>query len=177
MTTTRFRVLLLSLATVLLLGVSVGYRMLRDDGSPARPPLPAAPPRTAGRHAPEILAPAPADEADSHAIRSTLCAYEAAYARLDVEALRAVQPALTDEQAVELQGAFARYGSLRLRIESLEITIEGDRATAYGRVTRTIGPRGGRPQTTHVPMAFRLRKEEGRWVISGLEVRGEVTKQ
>lgn len=172
--TTGFRLLSFSVAAALLLGVSIGYRTLRDSG-PERPPPPGAP-RSAAVEALRARPPTPAGDADSQAIRSTLRAYEAAYARLDIAALRAVQPALTEEQAVELQSAFARYGSLRLRIESPEITVEGDAATAYGRVTRTMTPRRGRPQTTHVPMAFRLRREGSRWVIAGLEVRGDVTK-
>jgi hypothetical protein len=130
------------------------------------PPVVEQPPTT-GRSSPVVPDPRPA-------ITQTLKAYEAAYAAMDIDALRRVM-VLSDDETRRLRGTFAdasKY-SVSVRVEAIIPAPDGRRATVNCVVSRAISARGGGqpPRVPPTPTVFTLEQRGAGWVITSTKTR------
>jgi serine/threonine-protein kinase len=124
-----------------------------------------APPIAPVQTAPVQTAPPLAPPDEREAVRAALRRYEAAYESLDVAALRAVWPALSDADARALGRAFAGYDRLQMTFATCEVEAQGAAATASCRVTQAIEVKVGSPLRSTQQVTFRLRKTAESWTI------------
>lgn len=136
---------------------------------PAAKPEPAPPART--EPAPTTTSPAAgaapaaaARAADEAGIRAALRAYEQAYSKLDVEAVRRVFPSIN---ASLLDRTFRDLRSQAVKIDITEpISITGTTATVVCDVALSVTPRAGSGTSATIPSVFRLQKVGDHWIIT-----------
>jgi hypothetical protein len=94
--------------------------------------------------------------------------YAAAYAALDADKVKKVQPSMDVEG---LRKAFLQMRALEIAIDNIRVlSSEGTIARVSCRVTQTMTPKvGSRQAPATVTRVFRLRKQEAVWVIDGYE--------
>jgi hypothetical protein len=141
---------------------------------PVPPPAPAParePSVPAGDAARAPLPPPPAARPPATAedgVRTTLAAYQAAYARRDVGALRRVFPGLTGEQTQALARTFEGAISYGLDLRVIDLRVGEGTATATCDVTHALVPKVGTPSTTTQRTTFQLTRAGEGWVIDRL---------
>ena len=129
---------------------------------PAPPPVLKEPPAAANPSSGRgTAAPKPQDD-DEALIRETLRSYQQAYAALNVDAVRRVYPTV---DAGRLAGSFGNMRSMDVQIESEQITVNGNTATARCRIRTSAVPKQGRATPNTADTTFSLEKQGGRWII------------
>jgi len=103
------------------------------------------------------------------AIRSALNRYEAAYNRLDVEAVHSVWPTL-DQRA--LARAFDSLTAQRVSLKNCSVDVSGSTARANCSGSAAWTPKiGGGEQTAPRKWAFDLNEADGGWRIVHVQAR------
>ena len=100
-------------------------------------------------------------------VRETLQQYSAAYESLDAERVKKIHPAIDLET---LKRTFRDMRELKVTIDSIKVlSTDGAITRVSARIAQVLTPRAGTKQTTNITRVFRLRKQEGAWVIDGFE--------
>ena len=144
-----------------------------------RAPKPSDSPKPVNTLADSDAAPAPSTSSPSTvssagrdqaaAIRGALSRYEAAYNRLDVEAVRTVWPSL-DERA--LSRAFDSLTSQRVALENCTVDVNGTTARANCTGTASWTPKvGGGERSASRRWTFDLAQADGSWRIVHVQAR------
>ncbi len=135
--------------------------------NPTRPPDRAPPATTT---APAVTTPSEATSdsdgaaaADRQAVRSLLQRYEAAWEALDAGTIRELHPA----SGINQRTLRRNFKSVAIEISNCQFDLTPSRGIATCQVTRRMTPRAG-PVQQATGAGFRLRKEDGRWIITAL---------
>lgn len=157
------------------------YRLLSETlgDAPATPPP--GPPGTPGPPTPDNPAPgtswlgnagvafAQSPDDDESAIRTLLERYGDALQAKSVDRLAGLQMSMSAAQRASLERYFANAGDLAVRIEDVDILVEGDEALAtFTRLDAFKDAGTGRAMKLEVRITGTLVKEHGAWKIRGL---------
>lgn len=156
------------------------YRLLSETlGDP--PPAPPGPPGTPEPPSPDRPAPgtswlfnlgvafAQSPDDDESAIRTLLGRYADALQAKSVDRLAGLQMTMSDAQRASLERYFANAGDLAVRIEDVDVLVEGDEALAtFTRLDAFTDAGTGRAMRLEVRITGTLVKDHGAWKIRGL---------
>ena len=106
-------------------------------------------------------------DADRKEIARVLAVYAAAFERKDLNSLKAIWPGLPE---ASLTQAFRDKGGIRSQLRPVvPVELAGDRATVRCiRVTEQV-TQFGRQKPVEEARTVRLRRENGRWIISAID--------
>ncbi|MCW5890852.1 MAG: CHAT domain-containing protein [bacterium] len=156
------------------------YRLLSETLGEPTPPSGGTsgttPPPTPDRPAPDTswlfdggVAFAQAPDDDESAIRTLLGRYAEALQAKSVERLAALQLTMSDAQRASLDRYFANAGDLAVRIDDVDVLVEGDEALAtFTRLDAFTDGGTGRTMRLEVRITGTLVKNAGAWKIRGL---------
>ena len=149
----------------------------RDDTPEPAPALPAATVESRTLQTPVgeavsaravAVAPPPPAPPDDRGVKAALGRYEAAYSRLDADAVGAVWPSV-DRRG--LARAFAGLAAQNVKLGRCEIAVAGGTATASCVGNTQWTPRVGREQLALRRWSFELKNAGADWIITSATVR------
>jgi ketosteroid isomerase-like protein len=120
---------------------------------------------------PSKLAAAPGAVPDNDAaIRAVIHLYEQAFDRRDADALRKVWPGMGSRYA-RYQATFGAASSIAMRIdiERVEVSTDGETAVAGGESSQDFTPKSGKSMRAKNATTFHFSKVNGSWVISDVQ--------
>jgi hypothetical protein len=104
------------------------------------------------------------------AIRAVVHLYEQAFDRRDADALRRVWPGMGTRYA-RYQATFGAASSIAMRIdiERIEVSADGETAAATGQSSQDFTPKSGKSMRAKNATTFHFSKLNGTWVISDVQ--------
>jgi ketosteroid isomerase-like protein len=126
-----------------------------------------------GESQPPAASPRPAAAADKSdergAIEAALARYTAALEAKDLAALKAVWPALTEDQERKIRASFQATRVLKVQLVALDVVIAGASATASCRRRDQIVTLEGTSFQRDGKATIRLAKQAGAWTIESIQ--------